>query len=999
MDTLPVAAQWPEHPYRGLDFYRETDALLFRERGKDIEECAAILLGFGVKILLLQGSSGSGKSSFLRAGLIPHLKREERRNFFLSGRNSVIRCTCDPLPEVAWSLVDTLENIGPAKESTCHGGTSDREALADAAVREEIRRKIEQALPGPREKLADVLVEELVEICDELPGKLVLVLDQAEEVLTLAPSGWMGNETATAFFRFLEGVYLRNVDTRLVVALRTEYYGRFRDELRISDDRLGKRPRSGGVEPYLLRPLREKSALLGIINAPTLAAREDGTSVYDFAFEEGLAEQIADDLVETFPHGSATPALQVVCSSLHERLTEKDRTITHAEYAGLGRIKGIADNYLARGIRASGARTKAEDDKWGELLHCLVSRQGGGTLVSLIQSLEELEREAQDLGIRGDIRAGLVKLTRGTAPLLRGEPPEAPQNFSLKHDVVAVVLARWYSEHEGAAKVKKQAKRWMIGVGLTAMVVALFLGLIIWQRADETFTAKARAIDLTNQHAIRSPEGNFRRSLLLSLANLDATAQSSNIHEFLTRANHKKHVQTLQKLREVLARAPWFTGVYRAAGLDPAGGRMALLTQDNRSLQILGIPSGDGKPAEPELKDYNLPVRSAASSVIRPAAGFVTGLGPVALVNGHAYFWNESDEAQECDLGPILSSSMTSGSWIRGEFVGGRLQLSTVVRHESKSSLRILRIDASQLRTCTTAEAEPLQIPDRPFSQPLPVFSEAPEMLQLYNYLEATSRPARNELAANLPIDPSRADPGKPVQLDAVIGAADGHGRAHIAVGQIAPERGIPERLHYTLAFAANEAATVFKFDGPDFYIYDLGNLGLGTSSEHLHTSPQHVAVTSDVSDEASWRLQPARTPWVYPPLAAARVDRHWRAAWLAPNGVWAVESSDLDPNTARPILHDPLMGEPDGAKLQFTHDGQFLVLQRAQLQLPVSVRIWDLRPSWQGWVTDEKTTEEELREVACRTVRMDSGDGGFNKMEIELFQIDPGHQEPCPKL
>ena len=52
MDTLTIATQWPKYPYRGLDFYRETDALLFRERSRDVEECAAILLGFGVKILI-----------------------------------------------------------------------------------------------------------------------------------------------------------------------------------------------------------------------------------------------------------------------------------------------------------------------------------------------------------------------------------------------------------------------------------------------------------------------------------------------------------------------------------------------------------------------------------------------------------------------------------------------------------------------------------------------------------------------------------------------------------------------------------------------------------------------------------------------------------------------------------------------------------------------------------------------------------------------------------
>src|SRR6266481_4407292 len=50
MDTLPIATQWPQFPYRGLDFYREADAPLFRERDKDIEESAAILLGFGVDL-------------------------------------------------------------------------------------------------------------------------------------------------------------------------------------------------------------------------------------------------------------------------------------------------------------------------------------------------------------------------------------------------------------------------------------------------------------------------------------------------------------------------------------------------------------------------------------------------------------------------------------------------------------------------------------------------------------------------------------------------------------------------------------------------------------------------------------------------------------------------------------------------------------------------------------------------------------------------------------
>ena len=190
MDGNPSFLQWPKHPYRGLDFYRESDALLFRERNKDVEGCAAILLGFGVKILILQGSSGSGKSSFLRAGLIPHLKQSERRNFFLSGGDSVIRCTCDPLPEIARALLDQFDrthhlvDIAHREEDARDGGI-----LTDGVVCEQVHDNLKLALSGPRAELAEILVEALVEICGDLPGKLILVLDQAEEVLTLTPGG------------------------------------------------------------------------------------------------------------------------------------------------------------------------------------------------------------------------------------------------------------------------------------------------------------------------------------------------------------------------------------------------------------------------------------------------------------------------------------------------------------------------------------------------------------------------------------------------------------------------------------------------------------------------------------------------------------------------------------------------------------------------------------------------------------------------------------------
>jgi len=109
MDIAAAELNWPDRPYRGLDYYCEADASLFRERDDEVRRCTQILHGFGLKILLLHGSSGSGKSSFLRAGLIQALKQDRRSAvFFLAGYDSVIRATADPLAEIARVILAAL---------------------------------------------------------------------------------------------------------------------------------------------------------------------------------------------------------------------------------------------------------------------------------------------------------------------------------------------------------------------------------------------------------------------------------------------------------------------------------------------------------------------------------------------------------------------------------------------------------------------------------------------------------------------------------------------------------------------------------------------------------------------------------------------------------------------------------------------------------------------------------------------------------------------------
>ena len=368
MDITTAELVWPDRPYRGLDYYREADASLFRERDDEVRKCTQILHGFGLKILLLHGSSGSGKSSFLRAGLIPALKHDRRSAvFFLAGYDSVIRATADPLAEIARVVLAALRGAQVFADGALapDGADADDSPLHVAQeTRETISRSLEQALHAPRRELGKALIGALGLLCAGLPGRLMLVLDQAEEVLTRTADG-LAEAKATAFFRFIEDIYIRNLDIRLIVTLRTEYYGRFRDELRISDDRLADRPSKGGIEQFLLRSLRDKDALVRIIEAPTLARHADGAPFYGFWFEgasptgderpdqKTLPSRIADELLHEFP-ASVTPALQVICASLHQRLPAGSGPITHAAYAATGGVRKIILRYIAERDRGRG---------------------------------------------------------------------------------------------------------------------------------------------------------------------------------------------------------------------------------------------------------------------------------------------------------------------------------------------------------------------------------------------------------------------------------------------------------------------------------------------------------------------------------------------------------------------------------------------------------------------------------------------------------------------
>src|SRR5881396_2951131 len=84
-----------QRPYKFLDYYTERDASLFFGREHEVDAICSQILAH--RSFILHGRSGVGKSSILRAGLMPKLKAQGHRVF-------VIRSFTDPVHQMVSSL-------------------------------------------------------------------------------------------------------------------------------------------------------------------------------------------------------------------------------------------------------------------------------------------------------------------------------------------------------------------------------------------------------------------------------------------------------------------------------------------------------------------------------------------------------------------------------------------------------------------------------------------------------------------------------------------------------------------------------------------------------------------------------------------------------------------------------------------------------------------------------------------------------------------------------
>ena len=158
-------------PYRGLLPFGESDAEVFYGRERLAAELAVKLAARAADggLVVVTGASGAGKSSLLRAGLLPILARGQQVLGSDRWPRIVMTPTKDPLSELAARLAAV-------------GGP---DALA---VREGLARHPDQAHLAIRSAvLAAAARDEEPPVSGDGAARLVLIVDQFEQVFTLNP--------------------------------------------------------------------------------------------------------------------------------------------------------------------------------------------------------------------------------------------------------------------------------------------------------------------------------------------------------------------------------------------------------------------------------------------------------------------------------------------------------------------------------------------------------------------------------------------------------------------------------------------------------------------------------------------------------------------------------------------------------------------------------------------------------------------------------------------
>lgn len=446
--TAPQEERTRSSPYRGLEPFDEADAAFFFGRQRETRLITASL--FAAPLTVLYGASGVGKSSVLRAGVLPRLR--ERRNLL-----PVVFPTVASEAGAASSVVLRGWQTDPL------GGIKETTALALYAASGDkpvVRRRLEDAL---RKHQMGSLRQFLVACHKVSRQRLMIILDQFEEYSLYHP------EDESFAEQFPGAIVPGDLSVSFLVSLR--------------EDAVAKLDRFKGRIPTLWDSYRridhlDRKAAEEAIRRPLDEYNRQKPERQPMRIEDALVNKVLDDVqtesVQFEGTGGGTlgprsdstgrietPYLQLVMTRLWEReQAEGSRELRFVTLEHEGFAPEIVRTHLDRVMEQF---TDDERDVAARVFHRLVT-PSGAKIAFTVRDLAEYERIEPELlaPILHRLEEGSRRILRRVAA--RSETADEPR-YEIFQDRLGTAVLAWRTkrlkeqERERSQREEAEKKR------------------------------------------------------------------------------------------------------------------------------------------------------------------------------------------------------------------------------------------------------------------------------------------------------------------------------------------------------------------------------------------------------------------------------------------------------------------------------------------------------------------------------------------------------------